>query len=71
MSPSLPRAVEWREFEGPLDLLLDEVRRQNVAIERIQMAPLVAHFLGYVQTARERDLNLEIEWLHTASILIQ
>jgi len=59
------------EFEGPLDLLLDEVRRQNVDVERIQMTPLVARFLGYVRTARQRDLNLDIEWLHTASVLIQ
>ncbi len=71
MIPSLPHSVEWREFEGPLDLLLEEVRRQNVDVERIQMAPLVARFLGYVRTARQRDLNLDIEWLHTASVLIQ
>ena len=71
MSASLPHAVEWREFEGPPDLLLEEVRRQNVDIERIQMAPLVARFLDYLRTARQKNLNLEIEWLHTASILIQ
>jgi len=71
MSTSLPPAVDWVEFEGPLDLLLDEVRRQKVDVERIQMAPLVARFLGYVRTARQRDLNLHIEWLHTASVLIQ
>ena len=29
---SLPR-VQFDDFEGPLDLLLDEVRRQNVEIE--------------------------------------
>jgi len=63
--------VDWVEFEGPLDLLLDEVRRQNVDIERVQMAPLVTRFLGYVQTAGRRNLNLDIEWLHTASVLIQ
>jgi len=71
MSPSLPHAVDWVEFEGPLDLLLEEVRRQSVDVERIQMAPLVARFLDYVRTARQRDLNLDIEWLHTASVLIQ
>jgi len=69
--PSLPLVVDWVKFEGPLDLLLDEVRRQNVDIERIRMAPLVARFLGYVQAAGRRNLNLDIEWLHTASILIQ
>ena len=67
---SLPSMVDWVEFDGPLDLLLDEVRRQNVDIERIQMAPLVARFLSYVQAAGRRNLNLDIEWLHTASVLI-
>ncbi len=34
------------------------------------MAPLVAKYLDYFRTARDRDLNLDIEWLHTASQLI-
>ena len=59
-----------REFEGPLDLLLEEVRRQNVAIEDIAMAPIVARFLEYIRTAADRNLNLDIEWLHLAAILI-
>ena len=33
---SLPPPVQLREFEAPLDLLLDEVRRQNVAIRPAQ-----------------------------------
>ncbi len=66
---SLP-SVQVEDFEGPLDLLLDEVRRQNVAIEKIAMAPIVARFLEYVRTAAERNLNLDIEWLHIAATLI-
>jgi segregation and condensation protein A len=66
---SLP-SVQVEDFEGPLDLLLDEVRRQNVAIEKIAMAPIVARFLEYVRTAAERNLNLDIEWLHMAATLI-
>ena len=66
---SLP-PVQVEAFEGPLDLLLDEVRRQNVAIESIAMAPIVARFLAYVRTAAERNLNLDIEWLHMAATLI-
>jgi segregation and condensation protein A len=66
---SLP-SVQAEDFEGPLDLLLDEVRRQNVALERISMAPIVARFLEYMRTATERNLNLDIEWLHMAATLI-
>jgi segregation and condensation protein A len=67
---SLPPPIQLPEFEGPLDLLLDEVRRQNVAIESIAMAPIVARFLAYVGAAAERNLNLDIEWLHMAATLI-
>ena len=62
----------WNEpYEGPLDLLLAEVRRQRVAIERIAMAPIVARFLEYMRTAARRNLALDIEWLHMAATLIE
>jgi segregation and condensation protein A len=67
---SLPPPIQLPEFEGPLDLLLDEVRRQNVAIESIAMAPIVARFLAYVGAAAAHNLNLDIEWLHMAATLI-
>src|SRR3954447_26875726 len=67
---SLPPVIRLPEFEGPLDLLLDEVRRQNVAIENIAMAPIVARFLEYVATEAERNLNLDIECLYMAATLI-
>ena len=59
-----------REFDGPLDLLLEEVRRQKVAIEEIAMAPLVARYLEYVRRAAGENLRLDVEWLHIAAILI-
>ena len=60
-----------REYDGPLDLLLEEVRRQNVAIEDIAMAPMVARFLEYVRSAAELNLSLDMEWLYVAATLIQ
>lgn len=66
---SLP-SIHLEQFDGPLDLLFDEVRRQNVAIEKISMAPIVARFLEYVHTAAQRNVNLDIEWVHMAATLI-
>lgn len=66
---SLP-SIQVEHFEGPLDLLLDEVRRQNVPVEKITMAPIVARFLEFMRTAAVRNLNLDIEWLHMAATLI-
>jgi segregation and condensation protein A len=68
--PTSPPRVQLEYFEGPLDLLLDEVCRQNVAIEKIAMAPIVSRFLDYMETAADRNLNLDIEWLHMAATLI-
>lgn len=56
-------------FDGPLDFLLEQARHQNVALEQIALAPLVARFLDYLATA-PADLNLNIEWLHMAAVLI-
>lgn len=64
-------APQTEPYDGPLDLLLDEVRRQRVAIERIAMAPIVARFLEYMRTAARRNLALDIEWLHMAATLIE
>lgn len=59
------------DFDGPLDLLLDEVRRQNVAIEHIAMAPIVSRYLEYMRAAAGRNWRLDIEWLYMAATLIQ
>ena len=69
-SPPYPH-VDQEIFSGPIDLLVDEVRRQNVPVEEIAMAPLAARFLEYVHAAPGRNLNLDIEWLHWAATLIQ
>jgi hypothetical protein len=64
---SLPRD----SFDGPLDLLLDEVRRQRIAIEEVALAPLVARYLAYMETAAAQQLPLDIDWILLAATLIQ
>ncbi len=66
---SLP-SVPVETFEGPLDFLLDEVRRQNIAIEQVALAPLVARYLAYMRAAASHNVNLDIEWVHMAATLI-
>lgn len=58
-------------FDGPLDLLLEEVRRQNVAVEDVAMAPMVAAYLEYIRTAQARNWKLDMEWLYLAATLIE
>lgn len=68
--PSSPPSVTVGEFEGPLDLLLNEVTRQRVAIKDISLAPLAARLLGYMRTAAKSNFQLNMEWLHMAATLI-
>jgi segregation and condensation protein A len=57
-------------YEGPLDLLLDLIRKQNIDIYDIPMAPLTAQFLTYTRTIEQADIDTAGEFAYTASLLI-
>lgn len=58
-------------FEGPLDLLLYLIRKANIDILDIPMAPLTRQYLDYVDTMREKNLELAAEYLVMAAMLIE
>ena len=58
-------------FHGPLDLLLYLIRRQNLDILDIAMAPLTRQYLEYVELMRSRNLELAAEYLVMAAMLIE
>ncbi len=58
-------------FEGPLDLLLYLIRKANVNIIDIPMAPLTAQYLEYVEAMRKRNLELAAEYLLMAAMLLE
>ena len=58
-------------FEGPLDLLLYLIRRQNFNILDIPMAQLTAQYLAYVEQIRRRKLELAAEYLLMAAALVE
>ncbi|KYC29554.1 segregation and condensation protein A [Sterolibacterium denitrificans] len=57
-------------FEGPLDLLLYLIRKANVNVLDIAMAPLTEQYLTYVEAMRKRNLELAAEYLLMAAMLI-
>ena len=57
-------------FEGPLDLLLYLIRRENLDILDIPMAPLTRQYLAYVEAMRSRNLDLAAEYLVMAAMLM-
>jgi segregation and condensation protein A len=67
-----PDALEifLEAFEGPLDLLLYLIRKQNFNILDIPMADLTRQYLGYVEEIRGTNLELAAEYLLMAAVLI-
>ncbi|TSE25069.1 Segregation and condensation protein A [Tepidimonas sediminis] len=68
-----PDALEvfLEAFEGPLDLLLYLIRRQNFNILDIPLAEVTRQYLGYVEQIRARNLELAAEYLLMAAMLIE
>jgi segregation and condensation protein A len=58
-------------FEGPLDLLLYLIRKANVNVLDIPMAPLTAQYLEYVESMHKRNLELAAEYLLMAAMLLE
>ena len=68
-----PEALEvfLETFEGPLDLLLYLIRKQNINVLEIPMAELTRQYLGYVEMMRRTQLELAAEYLLMAAVLIE
>ena len=58
-------------FEGPLDLLLYLIRKANLDVLDIPMAPLTAQYLEYVEAMRTSNLELAAEYLLMAAMLLE
>lgn len=68
-----PDALEvfLEAFEGPLDLLLYLIRKQNFNILDIPLADVTRQYLSYVDQIRSRNLELASEYLLMAAMLIE
>ena len=68
-----PDALEivLEAFEGPLDLLLYLIRKQNLDIMDIPMAPLTRQYVEYVDMLHARNLELAAEYLVMAAMLME
>ncbi len=68
-----PDALEviLEAFEGPLDLLLYLIRRQNLDILDIPVAEITRQYIGYIEVMQELKLELAAEYLVMAAILAE
>ncbi len=65
-----PLNVHLEKYEGPLDLLLDLIRRQQIDIWDIPIAKITAQYLEYLDRAAALDMELSSEFIFMAATLI-
>src|SRR5271165_5107664 len=57
-------------YDGPLDLLLDLIRKQDIDIYDIPIAKITEQYLKYVENMKQLDVDVAAEFIYTASLLI-
>src|SRR5271167_1695342 len=57
-------------YDGPLDLLLDLIRKQDIDIYDIPIAKITEQYLKYVENMKQLDVDVAAECIYTASLLI-
>lgn len=62
--------MRLEQYEGPLDLLLDLIRKQQIDIRDIPIATITAQYLEYMEKARQMDIDLGAEFVYMAATLI-
>jgi segregation and condensation protein A len=66
-----PFAVTVSEvYDGPLDLLLDLIRKQDIDIYDIPIAKITAQYLAYVERMKQLDVDVAAEFIYMASVLV-
>jgi len=68
-----PDALEviLEQFEGPLDLLLYLIRKQNLDILEVNVAEITAQYMGYIDIMRSMQLEMAGEYLVMAAMLAE
>ena len=66
-----PEALEvfLEAFEGPLDLLLYMIKRQNLDILEINVAEITRQYMGYIDMMKAMQFELAAEYLLMAAML--
>jgi segregation and condensation protein A len=67
---SSPLNFHLEHYDGPLDLLLDLIRKQEINIYDIPIAQITAQYLEYMHKALEMDAELSAEFVFMAATLI-
>lgn len=67
---SSPLNFQLAQYEGPLDLLLDLIRKQKINIYDIPISSITAQFMEFMERAAAMDMELGSEFVYMAATLI-
>jgi len=65
-----PYNVHIEAYEGPLDLLLDLIRKQEMDIHNIPISKITGQYLDYLHKLEELDIDVSADFLYMAATLI-
>src|SRR5436305_4882507 len=65
-----PYKINLPLYEGPLDLLLDLIKKQEMNIHDIQIATITSQYLEYLHKLEELDVDVSAEFIYMAATLI-
>ena len=69
-APATPPGVKLEAYEGPLDLLLDLIRKQQINIYDIPIARITQQYLDYLHLLEEMNIDVAGEFILMAATLI-
>src|SRR5579859_3740339 len=65
-----PYKINIPLYEGPLDLLLDLIKKQEMSIHDIQIAKITSQYLDYLHKLEELDVDVSADFIYMAATLI-
>src|SRR5258705_763454 len=65
-----PYNINIPMYEGPLDLLLDLIKKQEMSIHDIQISKITSQYLDYLHKLEELDVDVSSEFIYMAASLI-
>src|SRR3984893_9167170 len=66
----LPYKVHLETYDGPLDLLLDLIRKQEMDIHNIPISTITGQYLEYLHKLEELDIDVSADFIYMAATLI-
>jgi segregation and condensation protein A len=65
-----PYKIHLEAYEGPLDLLLDLIKKQEIDIHNIPIAKITGQYLEYLHKLEQLDMDISADFIYMAATLI-